>query len=656
MFSRLKFIPPLFYLYFLFLPIVFSVQTIDYVLLPRFLYTTVFIGVCTLLCLNVLLKTESFSISAPVILLIGFVITSCVGTFFIAHLFSESIFSFLKMTLFIYMFVFTSFCLKQKIITPQQIQTAILLFSLTAIGTAGYDFYRKSAVGQSLFRQIDIVAGGFANKNLLGSALFLCFPLVLYKTRINRFHILLRWLIVSVLLFILIIIRTRSALAAVLFMGLILFGLLIKKKSQKHMLTFVGVISTLAGLFSIFIVKFSGKDKTSYNQLEQYLFRVFDNNTLVTRLNYWRNSWQMYMEHPLLGVGLGNWQVYFNKYGLQNLEGFGIVNGLTTIQRPHNDLLWIITETGTLGFLFYYGFISYILWKLYNKINPSLENNDYWNISILISGICGYLVLSFFDFPLERIEHQVLFMIILALGFYQLNDVTIKKKISIPSYYITIFSILLFSNTIYLIIKRIDSENAMRLVYTYNGNNKEKVIQAGLSAKNPLYQIDFSTTSVDWYLGNAYFVQNDYLKALEHYENAYRQTPYNLLAINNLASCYIKLDQIDKGISLYQKVIRLSPNMEEAIIQLSGVYFNNEQYEKAFETIDKVPTNSKNKSYIPFLTSILQSQIDMITKEYEFETIPEEFYQAEKIVQQYFDARAKRINFKTHFILKVKQL
>ena len=58
--------------------------------------------------------------------------------------------------------------------------------------------------------------------------------------------------------------------------------------------------------------------------------------------------------NPLLGVGLGQWRLVFPLYGkIQKFRESG--EGLVEIffQRPHNDYVWVLTETGIIGLLSY---------------------------------------------------------------------------------------------------------------------------------------------------------------------------------------------------------------------------------------------------------------------------------------------------------------
>ena len=88
----------------------------------------------------------------------------------------------------------------------------------------------------------------------------------------------------------------------------------------------------------------------------------------------WENSGEMIKENFVFGVGAGNWQVYFPKYGFDKFSVNEIKNGLTTYQRPHNDFLWILCETGIIGILAFVSIFIIISFLIYFNI-ISKHNN-----------------------------------------------------------------------------------------------------------------------------------------------------------------------------------------------------------------------------------------------------------------------------------------
>ena len=67
------------------------------------------------------------------------------------------------------------------------------------------------------------------------------------------------------------------------------------------------------------------------------------------RLGLWRRTLAMYRAHPWLGVGPGNFVVFFPRYAEPGARAEGVMSPDTVPRRAHQDLLERLAETGPLG-------------------------------------------------------------------------------------------------------------------------------------------------------------------------------------------------------------------------------------------------------------------------------------------------------------------
>jgi O-antigen ligase len=72
---------------------------------------------------------------------------------------------------------------------------------------------------------------------------------------------------------------------------------------------------------------------------------------LRTRLGLWRRTVAMIREHPLLGVGPGNWPVAFPLYAEPGAASDGVLTAARGPRQTHDDLLERAAETGVPGLL-----------------------------------------------------------------------------------------------------------------------------------------------------------------------------------------------------------------------------------------------------------------------------------------------------------------
>ena len=83
-------------------------------------------------------------------------------------------------------------------------------------------------------------------------------------------------------------------------------------------------------------------------------------NSMLVRWQYWYAAARMYADHPLTGVGPGNFAHFYPHYKP--------AEALETVSDPHNFPLTILTQYGPLGLA---GFLAMILLPLWRTISPT---------------------------------------------------------------------------------------------------------------------------------------------------------------------------------------------------------------------------------------------------------------------------------------------
>lgn len=91
--------------------------------------------------------------------------------------------------------------------------------------------------------------------------------------------------------------------------------------------------------------------------------RLPGGNSMLVRWQYWAASAKMYADHPLTGVGGGNFADFYTRYKPPA--------ALESVADPHNFLLSLLTQYGPLGLL---AFLTLILLPLYRIISPAPSN------------------------------------------------------------------------------------------------------------------------------------------------------------------------------------------------------------------------------------------------------------------------------------------
>jgi hypothetical protein len=130
--------------------------------------------------------------------------------------------------------------------------------------------------------------------------------------------------------------------------------------------------------------------------------RAISPSNLYSRLAAWEAAARMAADHPLFGVGLGNYFDYYDSW--YSRQTYAIERALSTkvAEGPHSNLLWIASELGLVGLIPYVAANCFLLfegWReLYQKRAPRAALfAAYWVPGLaLASGFYSDLNLYFF--------------------------------------------------------------------------------------------------------------------------------------------------------------------------------------------------------------------------------------------------------------------
>jgi putative inorganic carbon (hco3(-)) transporter len=114
-----------------------------------------------------------------------------------------------------------------------------------------------------------------------------------------------------------------------------------------------------------------------------------ENFAVVERLAHWQAAIRMAEEHPLLGVGFGNYEPAY--------ENFSLINWTLALGHAHNYYLNLLAETGIIGLTAYLVMGAIIIWLTFRaiqKANSPIERG----IAVGLMGVWTHLSIhSLFD-------------------------------------------------------------------------------------------------------------------------------------------------------------------------------------------------------------------------------------------------------------------
>jgi O-antigen ligase len=564
--------------------LVFSYKVLDPTLTPRIISFAFFsvLSVFLLYRSKQKLKFELDVINGSYLSFILF----CVLSILWSNTSTEAIFESTKLILSFIAFALTYYCLKYN---NGYFRTVLLKLSVPVFfivfAFAAYQFSKIKVLDKEALYTVTAING---HKNLFASFLFLnLFFLILGTINFKGLWRLFFVLAIILTLISLVIIKTKAVWIGTSLAVLIFAVLFLTRKIKSKLNFYISLIVcvVLANLFFILIVPkaiekgISRNSTITNNSTPEEKTKELDNE----RLTLWLKTYEMIKKHPVLGVGMGNWQIYFPDATLKGIWRAEDLN--FTFQRPHNDLLWILSETGWIGFNLFLIFIfSLILFLLRTIRSVTAKLKDQIEMILCIAFVTGFYTISFFDFPKERMEHLLWLNIIFAFGYFRIKqycEISIFQKINFKQ------PVLLFCLGICLLlfsvgILRYRGEYYTIELYKHRALKEElPAVHSGYEALSFAYSIDPTSVPIHWYTANSYANLKNYKKAQQDFIIAERINPYNRNVLSDLGSSYFFTENTDLAKKYFNEALRISPRFDDPKLNLAAIYIREKNWSKA---------------------------------------------------------------------------
>jgi hypothetical protein len=312
----------------------------------------------------------------------------------------------------------------------------------------------------------------------------------------------------------------------------------------------------------------------------------------------------MYTDHPILGTGLSDWKIELPQYGT---EGLPSESGVLLFQRPHNDFLWILSESGPAALVCYLMIFGMALYYSGRIAKNADREKDIIMALCIIFGVAGFAVISIFSYPKERIAHDVYFMLILSMitiRYHNLYRLKGKPSNNMAMPILLISTICLISCVI-IGAHRLKAEiHTKRAVQAISHQDWSGAVMEIDKARSIFVDLDPTATPLLWYKGAALYMLGDKSGALDNYLQAYRHNPNHVQLLNNLASCYEERGNHTQALELYQKALTIAPVFEKTLINMAAVYYNIGEYQRAYDMLMRIKGEPTDPRYDHFLKTI----------------------------------------------------
>jgi len=586
----------------LFLPIYQSTSTLDFSLIPRLLALSVFLlGMSIWILLSKQTLTINFyMLKSPLFFILLLYGLTSIISWNVSRVPEEGYMDLVRTSLFLGVISIGALAFERKDNWPEAMSAMVTFAALVAV-FIGFNQYITEVVQNTAKTLSDgratiyKVEGRMSHKNEFSNALMLMVPFLVYGVyKLRKFWRIFTAFVLGSVLIMIFILKTRAVwvgLIGSLYMMSLLAAIFHKKLEVPVMIRNIAlVVLAVIGLSLIFIFNMDKPDD-DYSFIGRiYSLLDLESHHNVHRLRIWKATWQMILEKPWFGWGPGNWNLEYMPY----IAGMFDEIDQTNWQRPHNDFLWIFAEKGVFGIGFFLAFFAYLIFLVTRVIQNGQKHADKILAVLLFGGLISYLGISFFSFPLERINHQVYLGLYAAaiLSLYMKTKVFENKAHHLKWLFAP--AVLIFSfGVLYGYKSMVQEQHIKNSSVAFAKNNfTESIRQAELS-RNPYRLITGGMRPTDDYIALAYERMNEPAKALDAINKALEVYPKNIVMHNRKGLYLFLLEDYEQAKEYALSAVEVLPRAKKTLYDLTACYVKLGEMEKAYETIMRVPNPNK---------------------------------------------------------------
>jgi len=253
-------------------------------------------------------------------------------------------------------------------------------FSMGALGlyelmTTGLQFAEKLAVSGTAVAHWGepVRTSAYAeNPNKLAFSLGICIYLTLSFYSINKKPLVKVFTFFTIILMLVILATTLSRIGLIAFSISLLFFFVLAPKIRKPV-----IVVVLVGFFAFILISTTAYREVLYLRLLG-IIQPETTADLPGRLNIWMVGIKMFIEQPVLGVGVGSFHKLAASFGAINLDS------------PHNIFIYILSEFGLVGISLFVFLIAKFIAEVREGLRKVSDVRDKLILYGLIAAMISY--------------------------------------------------------------------------------------------------------------------------------------------------------------------------------------------------------------------------------------------------------------------------
>lgn len=349
------------------------------------------------------------------------------------------------------------------------------------------------------------------------------------------------------------------------------------------------IITILALILAVF---FSFKGKLADSEVE-FIRRLatisLSDGAVNNRLMVWRMALNDFKFHPLLGVGMENFDVIYNKYYTPDISE-------NWFDRTHNVYLDQLMAGGIFGLAAYLAILFYLFYLLFKN-----RREDYYRFAALFSLLIAYAIHNFFVF--DTLNTSFLFIFLVGLiSFKEKDDEAGAEKTVQPNNKafnkvfagLIIVNIFVFYKLVYLPVK---INHAIYNGYYYvvadtfrSYESFKEALDYKFGSVEAAVQLNKMLDVLESEGANAQVKENYYKLDKEKLKSVSDDYPLEIktkIYLGQLILNYYKdVKELDEAEALFKESMRLSPARVEPYYLLYNLYSKKGEKEKARASLE----------------------------------------------------------------------
>lgn len=309
------------------------------------------------------------------------------------------------------------------------------------------------------------------------------------------------------------------------------------------------------------------------------------------RLRLWVSAWQMWKDHPWVGVGPDHFDYRFRQYREPTDK---------TQARPgraHNDFLNTLTDYGAVGFLLVLlpigiGVWSVVrCWPYVQRTSGEFSQKKSNRAAIVLGASAGLIALlahSFFDFNMHIPANAILATLLVAMLTTHFRFATERYWFTARWPLAVASTLALLGCMIYLVpqaLTRSREVSLLRRAETFpdGSTNRIALLQKAFAVDSKNFETAFAVgeqlRSLAWTGDPEHRARA--AEAIPWFERVYRLNKWDATSYIRQGMCLDWLERYDEALPFYQKGIELDPNYWYSHAMMGWHEFQLERYTEA---------------------------------------------------------------------------